>query len=295
MDIRKCTLCPRKCGADRTAGGGYCKGGASVKVARAALHFWEEPPLSGENGSGTVFFSGCPLRCCFCQNHRISSENYGKEISVRRLSEIFLELQEQKAHNINLVSPTHYVPWIISALELVKNKLVIPVVYNTGGYETVETLRMLDGYIDIYLPDLKYFDSAAAGKYSSAPDYFKAASKAVLEMHRQVGKTVLGEDGMMRRGLLIRHLVLPGGRKDSAEIMEWIASNLPKDEVRLSLMSQYTPCFESARFREINRPVTTFEYRSVVDRAVSLGLSGFMQEKSAARDDFIPAFDLTGV
>lgn len=294
MDINNCSLCPRKCGADRNITEGFCGGGNSVKVARAALHFWEEPCLSGANGSGTVFFSGCSLKCCFCQNYKISAENFGREISSKRLAEIFLELQENDAHNINLVNPTHYIPWIIEALDIAKPKLKLPIVYNCGGYESVESLKMLEGYVDIYLPDLKYFNDDLSKKYSKADGYFDTATKAILEMFRQVGEP-LYDGEILKRGLIIRHLALPSHRDDSIKILEWIARNFKSDEIIFSLMSQYTPFFKSKDFAEINRRISTFEYNKIISEAVSLGLEGYMQEKSSAKEEYTPAFDLTGI
>ena len=291
-----CRLCPRECGADRTVkdARGLCGGGSLPRLARAALHQWEEPCISGDRGSGTVFFSGCPLGCCFCQNREISAGNFGREISVGRLSEIFLELQDQGAHNINLVSPTQYTPWIVRALEDVRGKLDIPVVWNTGGYERVGTLRMLDGLVDIYLPDLKYKSAELAGRYSGAPDYFEQASAAILEMFRQTGKIRMGKDGTLERGLVIRHLCLPGARRDSWAVLEWIAENLPADGILISLMSQYTP-YRPLPYKELNRRISSFEYNTVVDKALELGLRGFMQERSSAKEEYTPPFDLEGV
>lgn len=290
-----CNLCPRACGADRNIQRGYCGGGARAKVARAALHWWEEPCISGGRGSGTVFFSGCPLRCCFCQNYSISAHNFGKEISTERLAEIFVELQTAGAHNLNLVNPSHYVPQILESLELAAPKLKIPVVYNSGGYESLETLRLLDGKIDIYLPDLKYVNTDRSARYSSAPDYFAAASAAVLEMFRQAGPVKLDQDGMLRRGLVVRHLVMPKGRQDSAAVLDWLAENLPLDQFYLSLMSQFTPFYRCAEFPEINRRISTFEYNWVLNYARNLGFQGFMQEKSSAREEYTPPFNLEGV
>lgn len=295
METTKCELCPRRCGANRQKGLGACGGGGKVRVARAALHQWEESCISGVNGSGTVFFSGCPLRCCFCQNYPISSENFGKEISIERLAEIFLELQDQGAHNINLVNPTHYVPWILEALRRAKPRLHVPVVYNSGGYENCETLSMLEGWVDIYLPDLKFMDPARSERYADAPDYFCKASEAILEMYRQVGKPVYDEAGMLQKGLIIRHLVMPKGRQDSIAILNWIAQNLPKEDVKISLMSQFTPFYRCSQFPEINRRVSTFEYNSVLEKAQELGLRGYMQEKSSAKEEYTPPFDLEGV
>ncbi|MGN0695489.1 MAG: radical SAM protein [Oscillospiraceae bacterium] len=294
-DFTSCTLCPRECGADRTLGTGFCGGGAAVKAAKAYLHMWEEPCLSGTRGAGTVFFSGCSLKCLYCQNHRISSDNFGAEISENRLAEIFLGLQERGAHCIDLVSPTHFVPQIISALDKAKDSLHIPVVYNCGGYEKIDTLKMLEGYIDVYLPDLKYMDSSASAKYSGAADYFQYASRALEEMCRQTGECRFDDEGIMQKGVIVRHMILPGMRKDSAAIMEWLADKLPRVSFRLSLMSQYTPCYRSCEFREINRRLSTFEYEYVLDKAIGLGLDGYMQDKSSADSGFTPDFDLSGI
>jgi putative pyruvate formate lyase activating enzyme len=291
-----CNLCPRECGVDRLANLGFCECDSQIKVARAALHFWEEPCISGSKGSGTVFFSGCTLRCCYCQNFRISSEGLGKEISARRLAEIFLELQEKGAHNINLVTPTQYSIQILYALDIVRSKLHIPVVYNCGGYERLETIRELKGYVDIFLPDLKYFSSELSLKYSKADDYFEVASAAIKEMISQIGVLNLDNSGIMQKGVIIRHLVIPGARKDSFKILNWISENLPKDKYLLSLMSQYTPAYKSSEYKELNRRITTFEYKSVVEEAIRLGLSnGFMQERSSAKEEYTPPFDLEGV
>ena len=294
MDLHNCTLCPRKCGADRYTSTGFCGCGTNIRAAKAYLHMWEEPCISGTNGSGTVFFSGCCMKCCFCQNYKISSENFGKEISVERLAEIFLELQEKGAHNINLVSPTPYVPQIIEALELCREKLNVPIVYNTGGYERVETLKMLEGYVDVYLPDFKYYDNGLAEKYSSAKNYFESVIAALKEMYRQVGAYQI-EDGIMRRGMIIRHLALPSHRRDSVKVFEWIAENFPKDGILISLMSQYTPFYKSFEHKEISRRISTFEYNFVLDKAVELGLNGFMQEKSSAKEEYTPDFDFQGI
>ena len=291
-----CNLCPRECGVTRTDQLGFCQCGSRVKVARAALHFWEEPCISGSRGSGTVFFSGCTLRCCFCQNHEISSEGVGKEISVRRLAEIFLELQDQGAHNINLVTPTHYLMQVLRALDTVKSKLYIPVVYNCGGYERLETIRALKGYVDIYLPDLKYYSSALSWDYSKAQDYFQVAAEGVSEMISQIDGLEFDEQGMMKKGVIVRHLVLPGGRKDSIQILKWMSENLPKEKYLLSLMSQYTPNGKSPEHEALNRRITTFEYESVIKEAIRLGLSnGFMQERGSAGEEYTPPFDLQGV
>ena len=293
--IKSCNLCPRACGANRTVGQGPCGGGAHVKLARAALHFWEEPCISGTRGSGTVFFSGCPLRCCFCQNYPISTGNFGKEVPVERLAAIFLELQAQGAHNINLVTATHYAPWVLEALRLARPALQLPVVYNSGGYERPETLRMLEGAVQVYLPDLKYRDGGLSARYSGAPDYFPQASRAILEMYRQVGPLQMGEDGTLQRGLVVRHLVLPKAWRDSVALLEWLADALPLDGFYLSLMSQYTPNGQSSAFPELGRRVSTYEYNRVLSRAQELGFSGFLQERTSAKGEYTPPFQLEGV
>lgn len=304
MDAYKsCRLCPRSCGVDRYRESGFCGCGPVAKAARAALLQWEEPCISGINGSGTVFFSGCTLRCCFCQNYKISSEGFGREISLSRLADIFLELQEQGAHNINLVTATQYVPSVIQALDRVKGRLTIPVVYNCGGYESLETIRTLEPYIDIWLPDLKYMDSSLSRRYSAAPDYFEAASEAVKLMIRQTGPLVFEDfsDGqqtcrLMKRGTIIRHMVLPGQKEDSIRLLDWISRSLPSEQFLISLMSQYTPFYKSQDYPEINRRITTYEYEKVVDHAIALGLdSGFMQEKSSAKEEYTPPFELQGI
>lgn len=295
-ESNRCSLCPRKCGVDRTRQTGYCKVGNHVKLARAALHFWEEPCISGEEGSGTVFFSGCSLGCVFCQNNSISVQGFGKEISIERLAEIFLELQQQGANNINLVTGGHFVPHIVQALDLVKGKLKIPVVYNSSGYETVETLRQLEGYIDIYLPDIKYFSSQRSKRYSNAADYFQVASQAVQEMFRQVGAAEFDERGMMKKGMIVRHMVMPQGVEDSKDILTWIAENLPLDEILVSVMSQYTPFYKSADYPEINRRLTQEEYDKVLDWLDCMGIeNGFVQELSSAKEEYTPDFSLQGV
>lgn len=294
MNLSKCTLCPRMCGADREKSQGYCGAGKNIRIARADLHYWEEPCISGKSGSGAVFFSSCPLKCVFCQNYKISSENFGKDISVKRLSEIFLELQDKGAMNINLVSATPYVPIVVEALDNVKGKLTVPVVYNTSSYENIETLRMLEGYVDIYLPDMKYYDSSLSKKYSGTENYFDIASKAIKEMVRQTGNIVM-KDGMMKKGVIIRHLVMPSMRRDSLEILDWIEKNFTKEEIMLSLMSQFTPFYKCSQYPEINRRVSTFEYNVVLKKAQSLDFEGFMQEKSSAKEEYTPDFDLSGI
>ena len=291
-----CTLCPRRCGADRYSGRGYCGMGAVPTAAKAGLHKWEEPCIAYKNGAGTVFFTGCSLHCVYCQNSVISSELFGAETSAEGLADIFLRLQEQGADNIELVTPTHFVPDIAAALERIKQRLAVPVVYNTGGYELVETLRRLDGLVDVYLPDIKYHSPELSAKYSNAPDYFEHASAAVTEMIRQTGKLRFNDDGGLLRGTVIRHLVLPGCRHDSIRIMEWIAENTSPEQVLVSIMNQYTPFdFIPDAFPELKRRVTKMEYNSVVRRASELGLDGFTQEKSLVGEQYVPDFDLSGI
>ena len=289
-----CTLCPRMCGADREKGElGFCGMPASLYAARAALHYWEEPPISGEHGSGAVFFSGCSLGCGFCQNTEISQKRFGKEITTQRLREIFEELIDQGAHNINLVTPTHFLPRILPALE---PKLPVPVVYNCGGYERVETLWMLEGKVDIYLPDLKFAEPELAKQLCGAADYFPVAARAIDEMLRQVGRPVYGADGMLKKGVVIRHLVLPGQVQNSLKVLDYIADHFPKGSVLVSLMAQFVPSGRLKHTPPFDRTVTQEEYEAVVDWLYMLGLEdGFLQEPSAATDDYLPDFSLEGL
>ena len=293
---KKCSLCPRLCLADRNITTGYCGVKNTLRVARAALHFWEEPCLSGEEGSGAVFFTGCNLRCVFCQNYEIARAEQGKEITIERLTEIFLELQDQNANNINLVTATHYVPQVVEALRAAKEKgLHIPVVYNCGGYESVETLKMLEGLVDIYLPDFKYLDSERAKRYSRAGDYPEIAKKALAEMVRQQPEAVFDERGIMEKGVIVRHLMLPGGIKDSKAVVNYLYETYG-DQIFLSLMNQYTPLPHVAEYPEINRKLKKFEYDRLVDYAIFLGVeNGFIQEGETAKESFIPAFTNEGV
>ena len=296
LDMTDCRLCPRNCRVNRKERTGFCGEKDGIRCARAALHHWEEPCISGTRGSGAVFFSGCSLKCCYCQNYQISQEGLGKEISPEKLARIFLDLQEQGAHNINLVTGTHFLPGILTALDLARPILSIPVVYNCGGYEKPEVIRLLDGYVDIYLPDLKYFDPELSARYSGARDYFAQASQAVSAMISQTGSPVFDEDGIMQKGVIIRHMVLPGSRKDSISILHWIRENLPEEGFLLSLLSQYTPFYKSWEYPQINRRLTTYEYDKVLEEAISLGLTkGFMQEKSSAKEEYTPPFDLEGL
>ena len=290
-----CNLCPRRCGAVRTEthGAGRCRMPAAPVLARAALHRWEEPPISGTRGSGTVFFSGCPLDCVFCQNDAISHRDFGRAVTLERLREICLDLAAQGAHNINLVTPTHFLPQILPALE---PKLPVPVVYNCGGYERVETLKMLEGKVDIYLPDLKFAEPELAKQLCGAQDYFPVAARAIDEMLRQGGTPVYGEDGMLKKGVSIRHLVLPGQVQNSLKVLDYIADHFPKGSVLVSLMAQFVPSGRLKHTPPFDRTVTKEEYEAVVDWLYMLSLEdGFLQEPSAATDAYLPDFSLEGV
>ena len=286
-----CTLCPRRCGVDRSLKPGFCGMGESPRLARAALHFWEEPCISGTRGSGTVFFSGCTLRCAFCQNYEISHLGRGKEITVQRLADIFKMLEDQGAHNINLVTATPFVPAILDALDLYRPNL--PIVWNTGGYEALDTLKLLEGAVDIYLPDLKHVSPRLSRLCAGAPDYFEAASQAVREMCRQTGPAVYDADGMMKKGVIVRHLILPGCTVDSCKVLDFIAEQLPKD-TPVSLMRQYTPS-PYCKISGLDRRITDAEYRRVLDHFEALKLTGYTQEKESADAAYTPPFDLTGV
>lgn len=295
-----CNLCPRECGVDRASGQlGVCGQTEELKVARAALHYWEEPCISGEEGSGAVFFSGCPLHCVFCQNENIANGTTGKKITVPRLSEIFLELQEKGANNINLVTPGHFVPQIIKALDRARaDGLFLPVVYNTSSYENVDTIRMLEGYVDIYLPDFKYMDSRLSARYSHAPDYAKVAKAAVAEMVRQTGKASFlhgDEDSLIKRGTIVRHLTLPGCMEDSKSVLKYLHETYG-DTIYISIMNQFTPLSNLEKYPELNRRITEEEYEELVDYAIEIGIqNGFIQEGDTAEESFIPAFDCEGV
>lgn len=295
----ECYVCPHRCGVDRPADMhaegtfGSCHCGIKPIVARAALHFWEEPCISGEKGSGTVFFSGCNLHCVFCQNYEISSMNKGKEITVKRLREIYFELIAQGANNINLVTPTHFTH---AVLESLKEPLPVPVVYNTSGFETLDTLRKLKGKVQIWLPDLKYSDDLAAIKYSNAPSYFRIATDAIKEMYKQVGPYKLDGNGIMHSGVIIRHLLMPGMIENTKGVIDWVAKTFKPGEVMFSLMHQYIPCGRAADYPEINRRVTEEEYKEVEQYLFDSGIEdGFVQEDDSACEDFIPKFDGTGV
>lgn len=295
--LSDCVLCPRECHVNRLNGQrGYCGQTDELMVARAALHLWEEPCLSGNNGSGTVFFTGCSLRCVYCQNYTLSMGQSGKKITADRLAEIFLELQEQGAHNINLVTPDHFVPQIVKAMKKAKkNGLILPFVYNSSGYVKVETLRLLAGYVAIYLPDLKYMDSSIGKKYSNCEDYFQYASQAITEMVRQIGEAVFDAKGIMQKGVIVRHLILPGCPEDSKKIIRYLYE-LFGDSIYLSIMNQYTPLVHLHNHPELNRKINAEEYDEVVEYAVSLGVkNGFIQEGETALESFIPDFNGDGV
>lgn len=295
--IGLCNLCPRECNVDRGLGKvGFCKVPNQIKVSRAALHFWEEPCISGAEGSGTVFFSGCNLRCVYCQNRKIAEGVYGKEITIDRLAAIFLELQKQGANNINLVTPSHYVLQIIEALKRAKKQgLKLPIVYNSGAYEKVETLKLLEGYVDVYLPDFKYMDSTLSSQYSGAADYSRVAKEAIGEMVRQIGTIEFNDKNIMTKGVIVRHLVLPGHTRDSKRIVEYLYKTYGND-IFISILSQFTPVSGLENFPEINRKVTEEEYDKVVDYAIEIGVeNGFIQEGDVAKESFIPDFDGQGV
>lgn len=299
----RCRMCPRVCGADRAAGlAGYCGADDKLVVARAALHHWEEPCLSGApedaRGSGTVFFSGCALRCCYCQNYPISQQGVGKAITAQHLAEIFLRLQQNGARNLNLVTATQYLPWVLEALESARSSgLALPVVYNTGGYETVETVKALDGYVDVWLADFKYASPNLADRLSSARDYPAVAEAALRQMLIQTGAPVYDAEGFLQRGVIVRHLALPGCTEDSFAVLQTLARIRKETGIPFvpSLMSQFTPFYKAAE-RGLGRRITTYEYRKVIDEAIRLGLTdGYMQEKSSAREEYTPPFNLEGV
>ena len=289
----QCNICPRRCGADRENGSlGFCGASNKIRIARAALHFWEEPCLSGKNGAGTVFFSHCNMKCVYCQNYRISTRGAGHEVSIGELAEIFLDLQSRGANNIDLVTPTHYALDIAEAVKKAKNSgLHIPVLYNCGGYESVETLKRLEGIIDIYMPDMKYYRDKYAVKYSSAPRYFETACAALEEMYRQTGAFVLDENGIMQSGVIVRHMMLPGLMLDTKKIMDYLFDTYGNN-IYISLMSQYTPLKNVERFPELNRKIDMKKYNSIVDYCMNRGMENvFIQEGSAAKESFIPCFE----
>ena len=293
QELEKCKICPHNCGINRLNGNiGRCKSNGNIKLAMASIHNFEEPCISGENGSGTVFFSNCNMNCVFCQNYKISQQGLGREISIKELAEIFIDEQNKNAENINLVTPTMYVYHIIEAIKIAKNKgLKIPIVYNSNGYENVETIKKLDGYIDIYLPDLKYYDDDLAFKYSGVKNYFENATSAIKEMYNQVGSPVLDENGMMKKGLIIRHLVLPNNIQNSKDVLKWVNDNIDKN-VFVSVMAQYFPTNKAKDFPEINRKLTKEEYEEIENYLYSLDLdNGYIQELGEHEEEYVPDFE----
>ena len=293
---KRCNLCSRKCLINRYERNGVCGANAKVKIARAALHYWEEPCLSGDNGSGTVFFSNCSLKCIFCQNKKISTNGFGKEIELEELSNIYLNLQKQGANNINLVTPTHYVPSIIRSLNIAKkNGLKLPIVYNTSSYETKETIKLLNGNIDIYLPDLKYYNDEYAYNYSNVKDYFKIATDNIKEMYNQVGKNIFDENGIMTKGVIVRVLLLPNHVEDAKKILKYLYETY-KDNIYISIMNQYTPVECIEEYSDLNRKVTEEEYDELINYACDLGMiNAFIQEGETQSESFIPDFNLDGI
>jgi len=293
--LKNCILCPHKCGINRISGEkGRCKCDDKLKIALASLHMFEEPCISGENGSGTVFFSNCNLNCIYCQNYEISSLGKGKEITVEHLAKIFLKQQEKGAHNINLVTPTMYVLQIIEALKIAKSKgLNIPIVYNSNGYENVETIKLLNGYIDVYLPDLKYYSNELAKKYSNVDNYFETATKTIKEMYNQVGIAKFDENGLIKKGVIIRHLVLPYHIQNTKNILKWIKENMPND-IYVSVMAQYFPAYKAKEDNLINRKLNKKEYKEVLNYLYSLNLeNGYIQELGEHEEEYVPNFDLS--
>ena len=295
--LENCTLCMRNCNVNRNKGiKGVCNSTNSIRIARAALHFWEEPCISGKSGSGTVFFSNCNLKCVFCQNYKISSEGFGTEITIDRLAEIFLELQDKGANNINLVTPTHFVPQIIESLKIAKNKgLNLPIIYNTNSIDTLDTIKTLNGYIDVYLPDFKYFEDKYALKYSKIKGYSKNVLEVIDEMVKQVGHPKFNEDGIIVKGVIVRHLLLPGLLFDSKKIIDAIYKKF-EDRVNISLMNQYTPMYNAKMYPEINKSINEKTYDSIINYALSLGVkNGFIQESGTNSEEFVPDFNNEGV
>lgn len=295
MNRLGCTLCPRRCGADRTVRLGFCGAGDAIRIARAMAHHWEEPCISGKNGSGAIFFSGCTLKCVYCQNTLISHGRFGADISDERFAEICFELKAKGVHNLNLVTPDAYIERIAPILRSIKCKLALPIVVNCSGYLSERQLSLLDGVADVYLPDFKYADSELSRSLSSAADYPEVAERAIVEMVRQTGRPVLDGEGMLLKGTLVRHLVLPGYRKNSLAVLDRLAERFGRDEILLSLMAQYTPTSEGINDGSLNRRLTAFEYRSVADKLAELGFDGYLQERTSAQSSYTPSFGLEGV
>lgn len=293
--LKQCTLCPRKCKVNRYLQKGFCGANSNIKLAHYSLHEWEEPIISGENGSGTIFFSNCNLKCIFCQNRKISELGYGKEITIKRLQEIMLELQNKGAHNINLVTPTHYVPQIIETISPIKNKsLNIPIVYNTSSYENIETIKMLNGIVDIYLADLKYFDSSLGEKYSHCSDYFMVASQAIEEMYKQIGKPIM-KNNLLKKGIIVRVLILPGHINDAKKCIKYLYEKY-RNNIFISIMNQYTPMQILKEYPNLNRKLNNDEYDEVINYACDLGITkAFIQEGETASKSFIPQFNCDNI
>jgi len=292
--LENCNLCGFNCNVNRNNSLGVCKIGTTIKLGLVSKHFWEEPCISKNKGSGTIFFSGCNFKCIFCQNYKISNEYFGKEISIERLAKIFIEQQNRNVNNINLVSPTPYVPMIIEAIKIAKeNGLNIPIVYNTNGFENVETIKSLNGLIDIYLPDIKYFDDEKSIRYSKVNNYFNVASKAIIEMYKQVGNPIFDENGIIKRGLIIRHLIMPNNIIQTKKILEWIKSSFPKD-VYVSIMAQYFPTYKASEDDTINRKITKREYEVVLELIKDFE-NGYIQELSDCEEEYVPNFDLSNI
>lgn len=292
MNLKKCDVCPRKCLIDRTNNElGFCRASDKLKIARYSLHMWEEPCISGEKGSGTIFFSNCNLKCLFCQNYSISADNCGKEISIERFADICIELQDMGALNINLVTPTHYIPLIKEGIIIAKNKgLNIPIVYNTSSYELVSSLKELEGIVDIYLPDLKYFDNELGKNFSNCNNYFEIATKAIDEMYRQVGKNIFDSNGILKKGIIVRHLLLPNHIEDSKKIIKYLYDKY-KDNIFISIMNQYTPVRNIKKYPELNKKVSDKEYDELINYACDLGITNaFIQEGETCKESFIPDF-----
>ena len=289
--MNKCTLCPRECKIDRSISNGFCGAGNKIIISKIMLHMWEEPSISGTNGSGAIFFGGCPLKCVYCQNKEISHGGIGKEYTASELADAMLDLQKRGAHNINLVTPTHFSEQIIEALSLIKNELKIPVVYNTSGYEKPEIIKKIADHVSVFLVDIKYFSPELSEKYSKCKDYYSYAKASFQRMLLAKPRCVFDENGIMTEGVILRHLVLPSCRLDSIAILEDISKDFDVSSFKLSLMSQYTPDFYDGEIKELKRRVTSFEYNSVVSRAIELGYDGYIQEKSSASSFFTPKFD----
>lgn len=293
-ELEKCSICPLKCGVNRNISYGRCGAGKNVKIALASLHYFEEPCISGKKGSGTVFFSNCNLKCVYCQNYKISDRGYGKEITVSHLTDIFLSQQSKGANNINLVTPTMYVPQIILAIKKAKERgLYIPIVYNSSGYESIDTIKSLKGYIDVYLPDFKYYFSDIAKKYSNVDNYFEVVSNAICEMYKQVGNPVFDDNGIIKRGMIIRHMILPNNVDNSKKVLKWINDSL-SNKVYISIMAQYFPTYKASMYEEINRKIEREELDEVWDFVDALGFeNGYIQELGEHEEEYVPDFDLS--